>query len=123
MEIVVFGRMKEIKVTAQFDSRAIKMKIQVWNLGVLINSDLIFSSHIPAITKQQFIISNKQQGLEELMKLLIHAFIYSMMNYCNSLLSGLPKKAVRQLQLIQSADSRLLKRMKRTEHITPVLKS
>jgi len=37
--------------------------------------------------------------------------------------TGLPKKTIRQLQLIQNAAARILSRTRKHEHITPVLRS
>ncbi|KAL2086092.1 hypothetical protein ACEWY4_017151 [Coilia grayii] len=60
-----------------------------------------------------------KQDLEKL----VHAFISSSVDYCNGLFTGLPKKTIKQLQLIQNAAARVLTRTKRSDHITPVLRS
>ena len=54
---------------------------------------------------------------------LIHAFISSGVDYCNGLLTSLPKKTIKQLQLIQNAAASVLTKTRRTEHIISVLKS
>ena len=45
----------------------------------------------------------------------------SRVDYCNGLFTGLPKKTIKQLQLVKTA--RVLTKTKRTDHITPTLKS
>jgi len=54
---------------------------------------------------------------------LVHAFITSRVDYCNGVFTGLPKKIISQLQLIQNAAARILSTTKKYEHITPVLRS
>ena len=128
-EIILFGsKEKRVSIGKYLETRALTITDQVRNLGVLIDSDLTFSSHIKAVTKAAFyhlrninrikgFLSQKDQ------EKLIHAFISSRLDYCNGLLTGLPKKSIKHLQLIQNAAARVLTRTKRSEHITPVLKS
>ena len=54
---------------------------------------------------------------------LVHAFVTSQLDFCNSLLSGSSRKSLKTLQLVQNAAARVLTRTKKREHITPVLAS
>uniref|UniRef100_A0A672SSK0 Reverse transcriptase domain-containing protein n=1 Tax=Sinocyclocheilus grahami TaxID=75366 RepID=A0A672SSK0_SINGR len=129
-EVIAFGNKDEVlKVNAYLDSRGLTTKNQVRNLGVILETDLSFSSHVKAVTKSAYYhLKNiarirgfvSSQDLEKL----VHAFIItSRVDYCNGLLTGLPKKTIRQLQLIQNAAARILTRTRKSEHITPVLRS
>ena len=125
-EVIVFGnKEKRIAVSKHLESLSLKTRDQVRNLGVLIDSDLTFSSHIKSITKTAFYQLKNISRVKGFMsqtdqEKLIHAFISSRLEYCNGLLTGLPQKSIKQLQLIQNAAARVLTR---TKHITPVLKS
>ncbi len=121
-EVIAFGNKDEVlKVNAYLDSRGQTTKDQVKNLGVILETDLSSSSHV---TKSAYHLKNiarircfvSSQDLEKL----VHAFITSRVDYCNGLL---PKKSIRQLQLIQNAAARILTRTRKSEHITPVLRS
>ncbi len=128
-EVIVFGAKEErLKVSARLQSVMLRTTDQARNLGVVMDSDLNLWSHIKTITKSAYYhlknISRirglmSQQDLEKL----IHAFIFSRLDYCNSVLTGLPKKSIRQLQLIQNAAARVLTKTKKVDHITPVLRS
>ncbi len=112
-EGIAFGNKDEfLKVNAYLDSRGQTTKNQVRNLGVILETDLSFSSHVKAVTKSAYYhLKNiarircfvSSQDLEKL----VHAFITSRVDYCNGLLTGLPKKTIRQLQLIQNAAARI----------------
>lgn len=55
--------------------------------------------------------------------MLIHAFISSWLDCCDSLFTCLNKSALSYLQTVQNAVARLLTRTKRISHITPILHS
>ncbi len=53
----------------------------------------------------------------------LHAFITSCLDYCNSLYSGLPQSSLSRLQLVQNAAARLLTGAKKYDHVPPILAS
>ena len=57
------------------------------------------------------------------LEMIIHAFVSSRLDYCNSLFTCLNKASLDRLQLIQNSAARLLTRSNRRCHITPVLAS
>ena len=51
----------------------------------------------------------------------IHAFVSSRLDYCNSLLYGLPQVQIDKIQRVQNAAARLIFEQPKFCHITPVL--
>ena len=57
----------------------------------------------------------------DLAQLLARAVVTSKLDYCNSLLYGLPKNVIKQLQRVQNAAARVVTLSPKFCHITPVL--
>lgn len=55
-------------------------------------------------------------------KTLVHAYVTSRLDYCNSLLYGISRELINKLQKVQNAAARLVTGTRKFEHITPVLK-
>ena len=50
------------------------------------------------------------------------SLVTSRLDFCNSLLNGISSSDVKRLQSVQNSAARLVKKVRRTEHISPVLK-
>ena len=126
-EVLLIGpKKKRAKLHSSLGDLSIHIKDKVTSLGVVIDSDLSFEPHINKITKSAFFHLrnvNKVRGLapRQDAEKLIHAFVTSRIDYCNALFSGLPKKLIDKLQLIQNSAARILTRTRMREHISPVL--
>uniref|UniRef100_A0A669B839 Reverse transcriptase domain-containing protein n=1 Tax=Oreochromis niloticus TaxID=8128 RepID=A0A669B839_ORENI len=100
----------------------------VRNLGVIFDQDMSFNAHIKQICKTAFFHLRNISKIRNILsqsdaEKLVHAFITSRLDYCNSLLSGCPKNSLKSLQLIQNAAARVLTGTRKREHISPVLAS
>ena len=127
-EVLLIGKKADREHLAEHLSTiSLNSTHQVKNLGVILDSNLTFESHIKSIAKTSFYhlrnIAKVKPFLSQTdAERLVHAFVSSRLDYCNALFSGLPKKTISQLQIIQNAAARVLTKTKRRAHITPVLK-
>ena len=53
---------------------------------------------------------------------LVHAFVSSKLDYCNSVFYGLPAKQLSKLQRLENSATRLVTKAQRRDNITPVLR-
>ena len=73
---------------------------------MIIDSKLNFNTHINHVTKIAFFHLRNIARIRDYLSLndaktLIHAFVCSRLDYCNAILSGLPKKETDRLQLFK----------------------
>ena len=97
------------------------------NIGVWFDNIMSMSKQVNAIYKKAFyhlrnIASIRRFLSQQHCEILIHAFVTSALDCCNSLLYGLPQYQIKKLQHLQNAAARLLTRTGKYEHITPILK-
>ena len=99
---------------------------KVCNLGVWYDSHLSMSTHIAKTYGAAFYWLynikriSKFLSKENLISV-IHAFVTSRLDYCNSILYSLPSSELIKLQRVQNAAARLVTSTPRYCHITPIL--
>ena len=75
-----------------------------------------------AFLKIREIYFHRRYLTKESLETLVHAYITNRVDYCNSLLVGLPNNLLRKLQSILNASARLVSGTRKYDHITPILK-
>ncbi len=53
--------------------------------------------------------------------MIIHAFISSRLDYCNSLFTCLSNSTLKRLQVVQNSAAKLLTKSSKRSHVTPIL--
>ena len=97
------------------------------DIGVTLDNSLSMVPHITAVCKSAFFhlrnISKIRGFLNtETTKTLVHAFVTSKVDYCNSLLYGVPKYLLQRLQRVLNCAARIVFKSNKYDHITPLLR-
>ena len=105
-----------------------KVKPVSRNLGVVFDSNLTLENHVSGLTRTCFYHLRNISRIRSMLsfkdcEIIVHAFISSRLDYCNSVLTCLSQKSLHRLQLVQNAAARLLTGSRKREHITPILAS
>ena len=104
----------------------VKAVESVRDLGGYLDTTMSMEAHIEAKCAAAFkhIYSLKRIHkylTREATETLIHAFIFSHLDYCNGLLYGLPEYQTAKLQRIQNMAARLVFRLPKFSHVTPLM--
>ncbi len=97
------------------------------NLGVLMDSNMNFQEQVNKLCKTSFyflynIRKIRKYLTKEVTATLVHALVISRLDYCNSLMYGLPAYQIAKLQRVQNSAARLVYMVPKFVHISPLLK-
>ena len=131
-ELIWFGSRRTLDkvsrsdLTLQLDSGTLNPVEVVRDLGVLLDCELSMKQHIARIASNCFYHLRRLRQIRrvvgiEVTSQLVSVFVLSRLDYCNSLLAGLPSTTVKPLQRVQNAAVRLVLNLGLRDHVTPGL--
>uniref|UniRef100_A0A8C6MBL6 Reverse transcriptase domain-containing protein n=1 Tax=Nothobranchius furzeri TaxID=105023 RepID=A0A8C6MBL6_NOTFU len=114
------------RVRDSFGQLASHIKPSLRNLGVTFDPALILNSHVSSLIRSSFFHLRNIAKLSPILsrselETVIHTFISSRLDYCNSLFTCLSRTSLNRLQVVQNACARLLTKSSKHTHITPLL--
>ena len=98
------------------------------SLGVMFDCHLNMITQINSISRSCYFHLRNINAIRQLIPdyaaaQLVHSLVTSRLDYCNSLLYGLPACKIKPLQRVQNVAARIVSRCDKRSHITPVLYS
>ncbi|KAK7112839.1 hypothetical protein V1264_012225 [Littorina saxatilis] len=116
----------------QLDDATVPFSPAVKSLGVFLDSTLSMQTHISFIIKTCFFHLRRIASIRRYLthdacvKLVVSLIIFSRLDYCNSLLAGLPASSIHGLQRVQNAaccQADVEEDEARPHHLPPLLRS
>jgi hypothetical protein len=130
-EFIVYGKKTSLQTADPTQLRVgdavIMPKKSVRNIGFVLDCSLSAEDQVNHVCWVSYLQLKNLSRLKKYMnrkclEKLIHAFITSRIDFCNSLYFGLNARLLSKLQILQNSCARFLCGVKRVDHITPVLK-
>ena len=96
------------------------------NLGVQFDDMLTMSAQVNKVCQNAYLEIRKIASIRkylttEATKTLVVSLVLSRLDFCNSLLAGLPHNQIEKLQRVMNSAARLIFRVSKHEHISPLL--
>ena len=104
----------------------VKFSHSVRNLGITLDNTFSLHKHVMIVCRVAYLELRRINSIRNLLsvdavKILVCSLVLSRLDYCNSLLVGLPQYLIKRLQGVQNAAARSILRTPRSEHISPLL--
>ena len=98
----------------------------VRKLGVIFDSNLKMDMRITKACQNVYFHPQKIRRIRQFLNqeaicTIIHAFITSQIDYCNTLMNGQPENLIKKLQRVQNTAARLVFNLRKYDGITPPL--
>ena len=130
-KVIVFAPRKDLEFVRNYEltlgTTKVKPSSEVKNLGVFLDNKLNMEKYVNYITRKAYFHLRNISKVRSVLTYdaacaLVNATVTSRLDYCNSLLYGLPQRTIYKLQKVQNYGARLILGLKKFDHITPGLK-
>ena len=96
------------------------------DLGVYMDATMSFNEHITSTTSSRLSSLSQINRVKHLLDRktllnVINALVFSKLYHCSSVWSSMTKKNINKLQNVQNFTARIITRLQKLDHITPVL--
>ena len=110
----------------QFGNDSIILIEAVRNVGAIFDSTLSMVPQVNSLCKTASYHLRNIARIRHLLsiestEILLDAFVFSKLDYCNALFYGLPQCVIKKLQLVQNSAARLITCSRKYDHTTPLL--
>jgi hypothetical protein len=131
-EVIWFGtksnlkKMYSIDLSLRVGNDVIVPATRVRDLVIILDRELLIRKHISKVASICYFHLSRLKTVrrtldEKTTASLVSAFVTSRLDYCNSVLAGLPKSSIMPLQRVQNAAARLILGLGPRDHVTPSL--
>ena len=114
-------------ISVKVGDSIIEAKHSVRNLGTVLDSSMDMEAQVNSVCRASYAQLRKIGHIrryltDDATKSLVNSLVTSRLDYCNSLLNGIPSSLLNKLQIVQNTGARIISKTARRDHITPILR-